>query len=46
MRDEPQNITIAVTSEVAQLDILVENMGRINYGPHLWTEKGLPAACD
>ena len=41
MRDEPQNITIAVTSEVAQLDILVENMGRINYGPHLLDRKGI-----
>lgn len=41
MRDEPQNITIAVISEVAQLDILVENMGRINYGPHLLDRKGI-----
>ncbi len=27
--------------ETAELAILVENMGRVNYGPKLWDEKGL-----
>ncbi len=28
--------------ETAQISILVENMGRVNYGPDLWETRGLP----
>lgn len=43
MRDEPQpEIYVgAKAGETVQLDILVENMGRINYGPYLADEKGI-----
>lgn len=32
------------TNEIYQLDILVENMGRINYGPELYDYKGITKA--
>lgn len=41
MRDEIQDITLDIPKEGARLDILVENMGRINYGPHLKDYKGI-----
>lgn len=40
-RFENNTIDIEVPSEGAQLDILVENMGRINYGPKLHDRKGI-----
>jgi len=41
-RDQPQNVVINVPADGAQLDILVENMGRINFGPLLSTDvKGI-----
>ena len=39
MPDETQTISIPKTG--AQLDILVENMGRTNYGPNLIDRKGI-----
>jgi beta-galactosidase len=41
MRDEPQDIVFDIPNEGARLDILVENMGRVNYGPHLKDAKGI-----
>lgn len=40
-RWNPQPIAIEVPAEGARLDILVENMGRINYGPLLRDVKGI-----
>lgn len=40
-RFENQTLTIEIPEEGAQLDILVENMGRINYGPLLLDPKGI-----
>lgn len=40
-RWENNTIDIAVPTEGAQLDILVENMGRINYGSHMYDPKGI-----
>jgi beta-galactosidase len=36
-----QSLPIAITPGGARLDILVENMGRINYGPYLKDAKGI-----
>ncbi|MBM7566041.1 glycoside hydrolase family 35 protein [Paenibacillus sacheonensis] len=36
-----QSLPIAIPAEGARLDILVENMGRINYGPYLKDAKGI-----
>lgn len=36
-----QSLPIAIPPEGARLDILVENMGRINYGPYLKDAKGI-----
>ena len=41
LRAEDKPIVIDVPKEGAQLDILVENMGRINYGPYLKDYKGI-----
>lgn len=41
MRDEPQKIVLDIPKEGVQLDILVENLGRINYGPYLKDYKGI-----
>lgn len=38
--NHPINMSLG-TSEAVKLDILVENMGRINYGPELLDHKGL-----
>ncbi|MEC0238830.1 beta-galactosidase [Paenibacillus dokdonensis] len=40
-RWNPQPLEITVPKEGARLDILVENMGRINYGPLLRDPKGI-----
>ena len=40
-RIENQTLTIEIPKEGAQLDILIENMGRINYGPQLIDPKGI-----
>ena len=41
-RDRPQQtLTIAVPEDGAVLDLLVENQGRINYGPLLTDRKGI-----
>jgi beta-galactosidase len=40
-RDQPQTIKLDITPAGAQLDILVENMGRINYGPYMLDRKGI-----
>ncbi|RAP74647.1 glycoside hydrolase family 35 protein [Paenibacillus montanisoli] len=37
----PQSLTIEVPAGGARLDILVENMGRVNYGPYLRDCKGI-----
>ncbi|AZN39288.1 glycoside hydrolase family 35 protein [Paenibacillus albus] len=37
----PQSVTITVPEGGSKLDILVENMGRINYGPYLKDHKGI-----
>jgi beta-galactosidase len=39
--EPPASLQIEVPPGGAQLDILVENMGRINYGPHLLDRKGI-----
>jgi len=40
--DKKQSLPVSIPPEGAQLDILVENMGRINYGPFIQGEiKGL-----
>lgn len=41
MRSEPGHLVVDVPTEGATLDILVENMGRVNYGPHLHDRKGI-----
>jgi beta-galactosidase len=38
---EEQTVTFPVPAEGVRLDILVENMGRINYGPYLKDAKGI-----
>ncbi|MFB5763726.1 glycoside hydrolase family 35 protein [Paenibacillus medicaginis] len=40
-RWNPQTLPLDVPLEGLKLDILVENMGRINYGPLLWDPKGI-----
>ncbi|WP_336773756.1 glycoside hydrolase family 35 protein [Paenibacillus sp. MMO-58] len=40
-RWNPQPIEISVPREGARLDVLVENMGRVNYGPYLRDHKGI-----
>ena len=35
------SLPLAIPEQGAQLDILVENMGRVNYGPHLADRKGI-----
>jgi beta-galactosidase len=40
MRDEAE-LTLTVPKGGSQLDILVENMGRINYGPYMLDRKGI-----
>lgn len=41
-RERPDNtLSLAVPPEGATLDILVENMGRVNYGPDLLDRKGI-----
>ena len=40
-RDKPGGVRIAVPPAGAELAILVENMGRINYGPKLADRKGI-----
>ena len=39
--DKKQNIKISIPKQGAKLSILVENMGRVNYGPYLHDKKGL-----
>lgn len=41
MRSEQSSVQLNIPKEGATLDILVENMGRINYGPHLHDGKGI-----
>lgn len=40
-RWNPQPLDISVPAEGAKLDILVENMGRVNYGPLIRDAKGI-----
>ncbi len=41
-RNRPaKKLAISVPTEGAQLDILVENMGRVNFGPQLMDRKGI-----
>jgi len=40
-RNKKEPLTIDVPEQGARLDILVENMGRINYGPYLKDHKGI-----
>lgn len=40
-RDQKQKLEVNVPPEGAELTILVENMGRINYGPRLGEHKGI-----
>ncbi len=40
-RWDPKPLDITIPPEGAQLDILVENMGRVNYGPYLRDIKGI-----
>ncbi|WP_239004811.1 glycoside hydrolase family 35 protein [Paenibacillus tepidiphilus] len=40
-RWNPQPLSLTVPPEGARLDILVENMGRVNYGPWLSDRKGI-----
>ncbi|NMA96423.1 MAG: beta-galactosidase [Clostridiales bacterium] len=39
--DKESNVTMDVPKEGAQLDVLVENMGRVNYGPEMPDRKGV-----
>ncbi len=39
--DKKPKISFAVPDSGIELTILVENMGRVNYGPYLWDEKGI-----
>ena len=40
-RWDPKSIPVVIPEGGAQLDILVENMGRVNYGPELYDRKGI-----
>ncbi len=40
-RNDEQNLNLSVPKEGLQLDILVENQGRVNYGVHLKDYKGI-----
>lgn len=40
-RWNPQSLEISIPKEGARLDIFVENMGRVNYGPLLRDSKGI-----
>ncbi|MGO4185418.1 beta-galactosidase, partial [Paenibacillus sp. TAF43_2] len=40
-RWDPKSLDISIPKNGARLDILVENMGRINYGPRLRDPKGI-----
>lgn len=40
-RDKPTTVNLGFAPGEYQLDILVENMGRINYGPYLHDRKGI-----
>lgn len=40
-RNQPLSLALTVPSGEATLDILVENLGRVNYGPQLADRKGL-----
>lgn len=39
--DEEKRISLNFDKEINTLDILVENMGRVNYGPHVTEIKGI-----
>ncbi len=39
--DQGKTLPITISPQGAQLDILVENLGRINYGAHLHDRKGI-----
>lgn len=38
---ENNDITVTVREHDAELSVLIENMGRVDYGIHLWDAKGL-----
>lgn len=40
-RWNPKSLPLAIPAEGARLDIIVENMGRVNYGPKLMDRKGI-----
>ncbi|WP_054955549.1 glycoside hydrolase family 35 protein [Paenibacillus dakarensis] len=40
-RWNPQSLLLQIPKGGARLDIVVENMGRVNYGPKLWDPKGI-----
>ncbi|GGH73542.1 beta-galactosidase [Pullulanibacillus pueri] len=40
-RGKPSTVVLDIPEEGGQLDVLVENMGRINYGPQLRDRKGV-----
>ncbi|MFC7681856.1 glycoside hydrolase family 35 protein [Paenibacillus sp. GCM10028914] len=40
-RWNPQSLPLQIPAGGARLDIVVENMGRVNYGPKLWDHKGI-----
>ncbi|WP_130858702.1 glycoside hydrolase family 35 protein [Gracilibacillus phocaeensis] len=40
-RWDPKGVPLTIPEQGLELAILVENMGRVNYGPHLWDEKGI-----
>lgn len=39
--EEPRSITVDFPEQTNTLDILVENLGRVNYGRHLFDPKGI-----
>lgn len=39
--EDPKKITLDFKEEENTLDILVENMGRVNYGKHIFDQKGI-----
>lgn len=41
MRGEKQNLSFPIPKDGVQLDVLVENLGRVNYGPKLKDYKGV-----
>ena len=41
MESEPKTPELAVSEKGVRLDVLVENMGRTNYGYHMWDTKGI-----